>query len=241
MEATADTPVGGSDETAHFCKPPTDEEVESWRQHWREEHERANPRLPAPPMRNVALALDLTGDGIREYKFRGETYRLKPTPFASGLQLSRVEEVLGLLHGIGHLTGIEELTALQTCYATIARLGGELLIPLPPVNPFLAEGKQEDLQPLLHFLLSSGDETPSPADGGTPGRFNVTYHLMAYEALFGPVTTWRKFCAGISCMRRLEAERALQLHGAVWNAIAGAFGSEEQRQAWLAAQRVDGR
>lgn len=240
-EAAAET-VGGSDETAHFCKAPTEAEVESWRQHWRREYEESHPRQTPPPMRNVDLALEIAGDGIREYTFRGTIYRLKPTPFTAGLQLSRVEDVLGLLQGIGSLTGQDELLALRSCYATIAKIGGELLVPSIPDNPFLADGEQEDLHRLLHFLLSTGDETPpAESDGGTPRAWNAAHYLLAYETAFGPPTTWRKFCAGLACLRRVEAERALQLHGAILNAIGAAFGGEEQRQEWIAAQRQDAR
>lgn len=242
MDERSEAAEMDGEEAVHFCKPPTEEEVESWRHYWRGKYAEEHPRQPSPPMVNVGLALDLTGDGIREYTFRGTVYRLKPTPYRSGLALCRAQEQLEFLAAIGSLTGQSELVALHHCYATIANLGGELIVPPPPVNPFLEEGQQEDLLPLLAFLVQTGDETPAPDEvEGVPRRWNAAYYLMAYESVFGPPTTWQRFCAGMSCLRRLEAERAIQMHGAVLNAIGAAFGGEEQRQEWLKAQRQDAR
>lgn len=239
MTERSDATAMGGEEAAHFCMVPTPEEVESWRQHWRKQHDQAHPKLPPPPMRNAALALDLAGDGVREFSFQGTVYRFEPTSVAAGLELQQVQERLGNLAAIEQLTGQEELVALRACYATIAQLGWDHLIPHPPVNPF-AEGEQSELHLLFAFLISPGTE-PGPDSDGPTARWNAAHHLMAYEATFGPATTWRRFLAGLGCLRRLEAERAIQMHGAVWSAISAAFGGEEQRQAWLGAQRTDAR
>jgi hypothetical protein len=121
----------GGDDAAHFCRAPTPEEVAEWRAYWRQEWEKNHPRKPAQPMGNLALALELAGDGIRSFDFRDTTYQLKPTLYTSALRLLQVGEMMKLLEAIGELTGLEEITALRNCYATIAEIGGSLLTPHP--------------------------------------------------------------------------------------------------------------
>jgi hypothetical protein len=229
------TEVGGED-AAHFCIPPTLEEVEQWKAYWRKDWEETHPRKPAPPMGNLSLALELAGDGIRSFEFQGQTYHLKPTPYSGALRLLQVQELMKLLEAIGTLTGLEEFVALKNCYATIADVGGQLLVPPLTINPFLVEAGEMDLAGLMNFLIDPGNEMPlRDSDGdGDPVRYNAAYHLMAYTKAFGPPTTWRKFCAGNACLVRLDAEEALRFYGAVYTVVKSMWGEDDARKAWVA-------
>jgi hypothetical protein len=238
MDTAADTSMGGEG-AAHFCKAPTDEEVQSWRQHWQAEYDAAHPPIPAPPMGNRTLALDLTGDGIRDFPFQGVTYRLKPTPYRTAILLQDVREQLNTLAAIGEITGEASLLELRECYAAIAELGGALLTPHLSANPFLADGGQDDLHRLLVFLLDSGDMMPNRPGNGQPVRVNAAHELMAYWAVYGEPTTWRRFRAGCACISRLEADRSLEMYYVV--TVAG-WGSKEAREELVAnLKRAAGR
>jgi hypothetical protein len=204
-----------ADPTANFCKPFTDEQVEGFRRDWQRYWDEQRALRPKPlPMGNVALALDLVGDGIREFEFQDTVYQLKPTPYTSALLLFQTSELLVKLEAIGQLIEEDQMSALRDCYAAIADLGGDLITPKPASNPFRENGRPNDLARLFHFLVDMGNEMPIPEtdEDGTPRRYNAAHHLMVYRAVYGTPTTWRAFCAGCACIERQEAEQTLRFY-----------------------------
>jgi hypothetical protein len=220
MDERSEAPEMGGEDAAHFCIPPTLEEVEQWKAYWRKDWEETHPRKPAPPMGNLSLALELASDGIRSFEFRGTTYQLKPTPYTAALRLLQVAEMMKMLEAIGELTGLEEVRALRNCYATIADIGGSLLTPQLTINPFHEDGGSKELGGLMEFLLDTGNEMPlRESDGdGDPVRYNAAYHLMAYTKAFGPanhlaeVLRWECLPGAAGCRRGASVLRST-LHG----------------------------
>lgn len=223
----------GGEDAVHFCKPPTEEEAESWRRHWREEFEREHPYIPPPPMQHVGLAVELaSGKGEREYHFRDVPYELRATSYAAGIELLQIQERFQLY---SQVPLDDKLWDLRVLYERIAIIAVEHLVKAINPNPFL-DADAREFQALLGFLLETGLTPAYSAPDGQPSAFNAVHHLLAFRACFHayPVT-WREFVAGLAYIRRSAAEAALAMYGTV--AVAQ-WGDKEARERWIAAQEA---
>ncbi len=216
-----------------YCQQLGPEKLREIERGW-EESDR--PPIPAPPMANVALAVELaTGlDAVRDLDFHGTTLRLLPTPYHTALRLLAWMQQLERLEAIGELLG-EHLQELRDCYVELANLAGTLVLDHEGPNPFL-EATPADFHRVIAFALDSGSDLRRPtARSGSeiPQRYDSVFYLLAFRETFGKMPeTWKEFAAGCSYIRRATAERSLEMFAAFAAAQSGGDGAEK----WLASQ-----
>jgi hypothetical protein len=168
------------DPAAGFCTQWGPEKLAEIDREWAEAE---GPREPAPPIANVALALELAAgiDAEREFWFQGRAYLLKPTPYGIALRLIAWSQQLGRLEAMARLIAPawwesrfhgpavmpmppelstwEQLPELQDCYRELIDLAGQALASKETSNPF-TEARIPEVHSLVAFLLDDGDEVP---------------------------------------------------------------------------------
>lgn len=213
------------------------------------------PTEPAPPIANVALALELSSglDADREYRLHEITYLFRPTPYGTALRIWAWSQELGRMEGLaklldpGALLEWDRLPELRRCYAEILKLAGSVLVDQVLVESVVTQATSEDVHDLVLFMLYTGDEVPIEEDrsaegsvtGGVVRRYDAAHYLFAYLERFGSIpgmvilergrpapASWRHFQRAVAYLRRSEAEKALV-------ASATGMGADEKTRALL--------
>jgi hypothetical protein len=188
---------------AGFCTQWGPEDFDRNEREWTEAE---GPRELAPPMANVALAVELTTglDAIREFELQGQTLRLKPTPYPVAIQLLAWHQQLERLIAMGDLL-VDHLPDLRDCFGQIAELGGALILHprglwarltrlcarltrRTPTNPLL-KAEQHDFLRLIGIALDTGNEVriEAPRAVGVMTRYDAAFYLGHYFKAFGAV------------------------------------------------------